>query len=383
MAGFLLISFRKSTFISLLFTLLSCSKKETDQPFLSELTVEANASTTATKVGTLRNSATFPVGSAVDENALNNNKTYALIVANEFNSVTPESAMKFDRTEWKQNNFDFTSADDIVKSALLNNQRVHGHTLVWKHALPSWVLNFSGDSVAWEGIFKTHIQSVVKHFKGKVKSWDVVNEAIDDNDGTLVYKDKYGPGSGSLWRQHLGPNYIVRAFKYAHEADPTALLFYNDYGNDNGGWNTTKIESVINIVNSIKNSGGTISGIGIQMHINLTTDNNNITETLKKFSTTGLLIHVSELDISVNPSNLASFVFDDGVKKLQAEKYQFIAQTYKKVVPKAQQFGITTWEFSDAYSESTLSGKKDFKLLLDMNFQKKAAYDGYLKGLVN
>lgn len=383
MAGFLLISFRKSTFISLLFTLLSCSKKETDQPFLSELTVEANASTTATKVGTLRNSATFPVGSAVDENALNNNKTYALIVANEFNSVTPESAMKFDRTEWKQNNFDFTSADDIVKSALLNNQRVHGHTLVWKHALPSWVLNFSGDSVAWEGIFKTHIQSVVKHFKGKVKSWDVVNEAIDDNDGTLVYKDKYGPGSGSLWRQHLGPNYIVRAFKYAHEADPTALLFYNDYGNDNGGWNTTKIESVINIVNSIKNSGGTISGIGIQMHINLTTDNNNITETLKKFSTTGLLIHVSELDVSVNPSNLASFIFDDSVKKLQAEKYQFIAQTYKKVVPKAQQFGITTWEFSDAYSESTLSGKKDFRLLFDMNFQKKVAYDGYLKGLVN
>jgi endo-1,4-beta-xylanase len=382
MAGFLLIIFRRSVFLSL-FILMGCSKKEEAKPDLTESMIEATASTTAIKIATLRNSATFPIGSAIDESPLKNNKTYASIVANEFNSVTPESAMKFDRTEWKQNNFDFTSADGIVKSALINNQRVHGHTLVWKHALPDWVLKFSGDSIAWERIFKTHIQSVVKHFKGKVKSWDVVNEAIDDNDGTLVYKDKYGPGSGSLWRQHLGPNYIVRAFKYAHEADPAALLFYNDYGNDNGGWNNTKIQSVINIVNSIKRSGGTISGIGIQMHINLTTNNKNITETLKKFSTTGLLIHISELDISVNPSNLASFIYNDGVKKLQAEKYQFIAQTYKKVVPKAQQFGITTWEFSDAYSESTLSGKNDFRLLFDMKYKKKVAYDGYLKGLVN
>jgi endo-1,4-beta-xylanase len=381
MAGFLLI-IRRFIFLSIFVILISCSKEEVAQPNLTELTNETNTLATATNVATLRNSAPFPVGSAIDETPLRDNKRYASIVAKEFNSVTPESAMKFDRTEWKQNDFNFTSADDIVKSALLNKQRVHGHTLIWKHALPSWVQKFSGDSAAWEGIFKTHIQSVVKHFKGKVKSWDVVNEAIDDNDGTLVYTDKYGPGSGSLWRQHLGSNYIVRAFKYAHEADPTALLFYNDYGNDNGGWNDTKIQSVINIVNSIKKSGGTISGIGIQMHINLTTDNNNITETLKKFSKTGLLIHISELDISVNPSNLGSFVFNDVVKKLQAQKYQFIAQTYKTVVPKAQQFGITTWEFSDAYSESTLSGKNDFRLLFDMKYQKKPAYNGYFKGLV-
>jgi len=382
MAGFLSIT-RRFFFLSTLIVFISCSKNEVVQPIATEPPIEENISTAVTRVATLRNSAPFPIGSAIDETPLNSNKTYASIVANEFNSITPESAMKFDRTEWVQNKFNFVSSDAIVKYALLNKQRIHGHTLIWKHALPNWVLTFSGDSAAWEGIFKKHIQSVVKHFKGKVKSWDVVNEAIDDNDGTLVYKDKYGPGSGSLWRQHLGPNYIVRAFKYAHEADPTALLFYNDYGNDNGGWNSTKIKSVIKIVNSIESSGGTISGIGIQMHINLTTNNYNIAQTLKSFANTGLLIHISELDVSVNPLNLTSFIFNDSVKKLQAQKYQFIAQIYKKVVPKAQQFGITTWEFSDAYSESALSGKNDFRLLFDMNYQKKAAYDAYLKGLVN
>ncbi|MBD1394632.1 endo-1,4-beta-xylanase [Mucilaginibacter sp. ZB1P21] len=360
----------------------SCIKKD---PFIIPTTrfTETTNPTPTAVTPTLRNSASFPVGTAVDDSPMNTNKTYSTILGNEFSSITPESAMKFDRVEWKQNNFDFSAGDAMVDFALSHNQRVHGHTLVWQHALPNWVKSFSGDSTAWEGIFKNHITAMVSHYKGKVKSWDVVNEAIDDNDGSLTDKDKYGPGTGSLWRQHLGANYIVRAFKYAHEADPASLLFYNDYGNDNGGWNDAKIKSVISIVNSVKNAGGTISGIGIQMHINLTTDNKNIKESLRQFAATGLLIHISELDISVNPSNNPLFVFSENFKTLQAEKYQFLAKTYREVVPKVQQFGITTWQFSDAYSEATLSGKNDFRLLFDMNYQKKAAYDSYLKGLMN
>jgi endo-1,4-beta-xylanase len=364
-------------------TFLGCTKLAETSSVDSSPTPQAVSVAVLPTTATLRNSASFPIGSAIDDYPLKAYKQYAQIAGDEFSSVTPESAMKFDRVEWKRNNFDFSAGDAIVNFATLHNQRVHGHTLVWKHALPEWVKNFSGDSAAWESILKTHIQAVVSHYKGKVKSWDVVNEAIDDNDGSLVNKDKYGPGSGSLWTQHLGTNYIVRAFRYAHEADPGALLFYNDYGNDNGGWNTTKIKSVIAIVNSIKNSGGTISGIGIQMHVNLTTDNNNIAASLKQLAATGLLIHISELDVSVNPSNNPNFVYTDSFKALQSNKYQSIAEIYRASVPKAQQFGITTWEFSDAYSEPTLSGKKDYRLLFDLNYQKKAAYDGYFRGLTN
>ena len=375
--------FKWQFYIGLFFILVSCAKKAEVYPTTAGQFSETTPTVVLSQPATLRNSAAFPIGSAVDDYPMNNSKSYVTILGDEFSSITPESAMKFDRVEWKQNNFDFSAGDGIVNFALLHNQRVHGHTLVWQHALPTWVQKFSGDSAAWEGVFKTHIKAMVAHYKRKVKSWDVVNEAIDDNDGSLVNKDKYGPGSGSLWRQHLGPDYIVRAFKYAHESDPDALLFYNDYGNDNGGWNSTKLKSVISIVKSVKNAGGTISGIGVQMHVNLTTDNKNITESLRQLAATGLLIHISELDVSVNPSNNPAFVFTESIKSLQADKYQFIARTYRDVVPKAQQYGITTWEFSDAYSESILSGKKDFRLLFDLNYQKKPAYEGYFKGLVN
>lgn len=374
-----------SIYCSLIIGLVGClSSAEQNRVIPAELPAAPSAiAPPSTLPATLRNSASFPIGSAIDDYPLSNYNSYTTIIGEEFSSVTPESAMKFDRIERQENNFDFSAGDLIVNFAIAHRQRVHGHTLIWQHALPDWVKSFSGDSTAWEHLFKTHIESVVAHYKGKVKSWDVVNEAIDDNDGTLVNADKYGPGSGSLWRQHLGPDYIVRAFKYAHEADPDALLFYNDYGNDNGGWNSTKLNSVLAIINSIKKSGGTISGVGIQMHISLTTENKNIADCLKQFAATGLLIHISELDISVNPSNAPGFSFTDALKKQQADKYQFIAAIYKTSVPKAQQYGITTWEFCDAYNETYLSGKTDYRLLYDSDYQKKPSYYGYFKGLVN
>lgn len=374
--------FEKFILIVLFFICAGCAKKKSNNSTSGQVSGDVPLVAVA-QGATLRNSATFPVGSAVDDMPMNTIKTYATILGEEFSSITPESAMKFDRIEPRSDSFDFSAADGIVNFASLHKQRIHGHALVWQHALPGWVQNFSGDSVAWERIFKNHITTVVAHYKGKVQGWDVVNEAIDDNDGSLVNEDRYGTGSGSLWRQHLGPDYITRAFKYAHDADPDALLFYNDYGNDNGGWNDTKLNSIIAIVNSIRKAGGTISGIGVQMHINLTTDNNNITASLKKLAATGLLIHISELDISVNPTNDPAFVITDILKTTQAQKYQFIAQVYRSEVPKVQQYGITTWEFSDAYCESTLLGRKDSRLLFDLNYQKKSAYGSFLAGLIN
>lgn len=343
----------------------SCQKKVTPKP---------------TSTVTLQSSAPFPVGASVNPDLLKNNYYYQGVVTTEYNSLTTENVLKFDWVEPHQNQFNFTDGDYIVSFAAQHKQRVHAHNFIWHQALPSWVMNFSGDSAAWEAIFKNHIETEATHYKGKVSSWDVVNEAIRDDDGTLRNLDVY-PSDGSIWRRHLGPDYIARAFQYAHEADPGALLFYNDYGQE---WNWLKLDAIIALVNGLKTRGIPIDGIGMQMHIDINANNDNIKAAMQKLAATGLKIHISELDISVNPGNDPNIVYSDALQQTQANKFQFVAQTYKAVVPVAQQYGITTWDVSDA--DSWIPGfyhRKDWPMPFDSSYKKKAAYYGYVKGLKN
>ncbi|MBS1532928.1 MAG: endo-1,4-beta-xylanase [Bacteroidetes bacterium] len=334
----------------------------------------------AQPVETLKSVAPFPVGAAVNPYLLKTNSLYYAVVATEYNSVTTENVLKFNATEPQLNQFDFSGGDTVLSFAAKNHMRVHAHNLVWHQALPGWVLNFSGDSLAWENIFKTHIQSVVAHCKGKVSSWDVVNEAIRDDDGKLRNKD-VNPGDGSIWRQHLGPDYIARAFQYAHEADPGALLFYNDYGQE---WNGVKLDSMVAMVNRLKRRGIPIDGIGMQMHIGINTNQANMKIAMQRLASTGLLIHISELDVSVNPSGDTNIVYNDALQSRQADMYQLVAQTYISTVPKAQRYGITTWNVGDADSWIPhFYHRKDWPLPFDSLYRKKAAYEGYLRGLKN
>lgn len=329
-------------------------------------------------IATLQSTAPFPVGAAIDPGLLKSNYGYLAIVMDEYNSITTENVLKFNTVEPQQNQFDFADGDYIVAFASQYKKRVHAHNFIWHQALPDWVINFSGDSLAWEAVFKTHIETEAAHFKGKVSSWDVVNEAIRDDDGTLRNED-VNPGDGSIWRRHLGPDYIARAFQYAHEADPGALLFYNDYGQE---WNGIKLNAIITLVTGLKNRGIPIDGIGMQMHIDMNADNGNITAALQKLVATGLKIHISELDISVNPGNDPNIVYSSSLQITQAAKFQFIAESYRAVVPAAQQYGITTWDVSDADSWIPyFYNRKDWPLPFDSAYKKKAAYYGYLKGL--
>ena len=340
---------------------------------MTTLTVVTTADTT-----TLRSAASFPVGAAMNPDLIKNNTYYSKIAGTQYSSLTPENVMKFDWIEPQQNQFIYGDGDYLVAFAVQNHMRVHAHNLIWYTALPAWVANFQGDSLAWENIFKTHIQSVAGHFKGEVASWDVVNEAIRDDDGTLRNQDVRS-GDGSIWRQHLGPDYIARAFQYAHEADSNALLFYNDYGQEYGG---IKLDSIIALVTGLKTRGVPISGIGMQMHIDINTDTARITAALQKLAATGLKIHISELDISVNPGNNQSLVYTDALKQTQAAKYQFVANTYRASVPSAQQYGITTWEFSDAASWIPIYyNRPDWPLPFDSSYNKKPAFESLLMGL--
>ena len=259
---------------------------------------------------------------------------------------------------------------------------MHGHNLIWYQALPNWVLNFQGDTAAWENLFKTHIQSEATHYKGQVASWDVVNEALRDDNGALrIFDATPGDGTGSIWGQHLGTDYIARAFVYAHQADPNALLFYNDYGQE---WGGPKLDSMIAMLTKLKDRGIPISGVGMQTHIDINVDTAGISASLKRLAATGLLVHMSELDISVNPNNLSNIVFTTALQLQQAALYQFVAQSYRANVPPAQRYGITTWEFSDADSWiPAFYNRKDWPLPFDSLYHKKPAYFGLLKGVGN
>jgi endo-1,4-beta-xylanase len=313
--------------------------------------------------------ANFPVGASINVDLLRNNAVYTALVTKQYNGVTAENAMKFGYVHPAENTYNYTDADYLVTFAQKTGKRVHGHNLVWYIGLPDWVTNFQGDSTAWEQMLKSHIQSVVTHFKGKVVSWDVVNEGLNDD----------GTPRQSIWEQHLGSDYIARCYQYAHEADPDALLFYNDYGNE---YSLPKRTAIINLVNGLKQRGIPIDGVGIQMHTNSNTSDQDIAAAITvTAASTGLKIHVSELDITMNPNNIQTMTFTSAVASAQAVKYKALVKVYNSL-PAAQKFGITTWDVSDA--DSWIAGyykRPDWPLPFNNLYLPKPAYQAIIDGL--
>lgn len=309
----------------------------------------------------------FPVGAALGVNLMKNNTKYNGVVTKEYNSITAENAMKFGALHPSENTYNWADADYLVDYAQANGKRIHGHTLVWYTSLPTWVTNFVGDSTAWENLLKTHIQTVVKHFKGKVTSWDVVNEDFEDT----------GVPRNSIWRKKLGNDYVARCFKYAREADSSVLLFYNDYGHE---YSSAKRTAVTNMITDFKNRGIPINGTGMQFHMTYTQTDANIYAAISNAAATGLKVHISELDIRLN-NDKSKTSFTAALAAEQAAKYKYVVQTYKSVVPASQQFGITTWNVSDADSWIPgWLGVPDWPLPFDANYLRKPAYKAIVEG---
>lgn len=310
----------------------------------------------------------FPMGASVGISLMKNNTQYSGVVTKEFNSITAENAMKFGALHPSETAYNWADADYLVAYAQANGKRIHGHTLNWYQNLPAWVTNFSGDSIAWENMLKTHIQTVVAHFKGKVASWDVVNEYFND-DGTI---------RTSLWVQHLGPDYIARCFQYANQADPDAILFYNDYGHE---YSSAKRTAIANLVNSFKTRGIPIHGIGMQFHMTYTQTDANINAAMAFAASTGLKVHLSELDIRLNTNKVQTLVFTDALATQQADRFRFVVKAYNAAIPKTQQFGITTWNVGDADSwVPSWQGAPDWPLPFDANYLRKPAYKAIIEG---
>lgn len=311
--------------------------------------------------------AAFRWGAAVNAKLLRNNAAYRAIVTREDNSVTPENAMKITRIRSSPDTWNFSDADYIVNYAIENNKRIHGHTLIW-YRVPAWLETYQADAAGWEQLFKEYIQTVVSRYKGKVGSWDVVNEAIDDN-GNL---------RDCVWLRNLGADYIARAFQYAHEADPDALLFYNDYGQEQS---ELKRNASLALINSLISRSVPIHGIGLQMHISKNTSEENLAAAINTAAKTGLQIHISELDIAMNPENNPDLTYNTALAEMQSKKYNFIVKTYN-AIPEAQRFGITTWNVTDGDSWIVDAFKRpDWPLPFDKDYKRKAAYRGILEAL--
>ncbi|MDR3060687.1 MAG: endo-1,4-beta-xylanase, partial [Dysgonamonadaceae bacterium] len=213
------------------------------------------------EIGSLRE-APYPVGAALSIQSLKNKTAYRNTVIKEFGSITAENAMKMGCLSKGKDTYFWDDADYLVDFASTNGMRVHGHCLVWykqsTNAMPTWIQNFQGSKEEWKQVMKEYIHTVVGRYKGKITSWDVVNEAIKD-DGTFRTAEE------CIWTRNIGaPEYIDWAFQCAHEADPDALLFYNDFGHE---YSSAKRTAVNNLIKGMQDRGIPVHGIGLQMHM--------------------------------------------------------------------------------------------------------------------
>lgn len=369
-------AFMFATLFGLLFNLTSCNPNaELVQPE-SAAEVTHTSSSRATAIidsnSTLKSVATFPIGATPGSWIAKKIKGYELF-KNEFSSKTVHAYMS---TETAKGKFNFQELDYWVKWAETNPIRLHGHCLVFHTGAPEWMLGFKGSTNEFEQIIKNHIQTIVGRHKGKIKSWDVFNEVFTSQGSfdQTPFRKMYPSDEAYL-------NFIKLCFQWAHEADPDAKLFYNDYSFENS---QTKLDAVIRMVENFKRSGVPIDGIGSQMHISVNTSDAGIRNSFLKLAATGLLVHVSELDVVVNPTNNSNLIINQQLLDAQRTKYRLVAAAYKQFVPNRLQHGITVWDFSDADSWIVAQKKKnDAPCIFDATYSKKPAFYGLMEGLMD
>ncbi|MGH7577716.1 MAG: endo-1,4-beta-xylanase [Longimicrobiales bacterium] len=213
---------------------------------------------------------------------------FRALAGREFNMLTPENDMKFARLRPAAGVYDFARADSLVAFAETNGMQVRGHTLAWHNQLASWLTDGAWTKRQTEALFDEHIATVVGRYRGRLVAWDVVNEAIDDT----------GELRSTFWSDKIGPDYIERAFRAAHAADPDAALFYNDYGIE--GLNP-KSDSVYAMLRRLRERGAPIHGIGFQAHFELgrVPPREDMARNFERFAALGLRIQVTELDVRV------------------------------------------------------------------------------------
>jgi len=283
----------------------------------------------------------FPIGASVNLDTL---KSAGALIARHYNSLTAENDMKPEELQPQEGIFAFAKADAILAFAQKHGMRMRGHTLVWHNQTPDWFFQGAdGQPVSRKQALarlKAHIHTVVGRYRGDVYCWDVVNEAINDKEGELLRR--------SRWLETVGEDYIHKAFEFAHEADPDALLFYNDYHESQ----PVKRERMYTLVKGLLDRGTPLHGVGLQAHWNIYDPSlDMIKEAIERFASLGLQLHITELDLPM-------FKEDDKRRDLTAPSEEMVEQqrlrygqlfellrSYKDVIA-----NVTFWGAADDYT---------------------------------
>lgn len=327
---------------------------------------------------TLRNAASFPIGTAASYRQLNTDDSIRAIIIKEFNSITPENDMKMYSIMPRPDEYQWERVDSIAAFCKRHDMRLFGHALVWHSATPRWLTEAEHDSVSLSLFLQEYINTYVSRYKGVVDGWDVVNEAVSDSGGAM---------RESFWFNMLGEKYIDIAFMAAHKADPNAVLFINDYNTER---DTVKLQATIDLIKRLKSRGVPVSGIGLQMHTRLDIPIETIAYSLRKAAETGLKVHLSEVDIIFNRHNDkrggGEQLYDELTSEMaqeQGEMYMHIATLYRNIVPRNQQYGITLWGFNDRTTWiNPFFNLNDWPAIYDKNLKRKPAYYGLLNGVM-
>ncbi|XWW47198.1 endo-1,4-beta-xylanase [Fibrella sp. USSR17] len=322
----------------------------------------------------------FPIGVAVNPRMIQPGPDAELIKA-QFNSLTPENAMKMGPIHPEEKRYFWKDADAIVDFAQQNNMKVRGHTLCWHNQTPRWFFTDStGKQVTREVLLarmKQHINDVMGRYKGKIYAWDVVNEAVPDTGSSIYRKSKF--------YEIVGEDYIAKAFEYAHAADPSAQLFYNDYNTESA----SKRDKIYQLLKKLKDKGVPINGVGLQGHWSIYEPTmQEMEESITRFASLGLKVQITELDISVYPKeherrerrDTDKSEFTAVMNDKQAAQYKMLFDVFRKHKDKLT--GVTFWNLSDKYSwldSFPVPNRKDFPLLFDQNYQPKKAFAEVIK----
>ena len=337
----------------------------------------------------------FSIGAAInDRHITEEDKKGVALIDQHFDSITPENVMKWEKIHPEPDRYDFVLPDKFVEFGTRRGLVVVGHTLMWHSQTPSWVFqDASGQEISREALMqrlRDHVRTIVGRYRGKVKGWDVVNEAIKDEDGTLR--------TDKPWYRILGVEGIYAAFEAAHEADPDAELYYNDYSLAN----PVKRAGVIKLAQAIRDRGLRIDGVGSQEHSMMGWPSAaDVDATISDLGAAGFKVMVTELDVTVlpRPSSYSGAEVSTSFKSaaeldpfkaglpaaqeaLLAKRYAELFAVYAKHPKTVTR--VTLWGVSDHGSwlnNWPIRGRTDYALLFDRSDRPKPAFDAVIATL--
>jgi len=360
--------------VSLCLTALLCGVAFGDEPVLKDVFAKH-----------------FLMGAALNDDVVSGNDVNAAaIVEKHFNTITPENVMKWGVVHPEPNKYNFAAADRLVAFGQKNKMFIVGHTLVWQNQIPRWAFvddsNYLLGRDAMLARMKDHIFTVIGRYKGKVNGWDVVNEALSD-EGTF---------RKTKWLETVGDDFIAKAFEYAHEADPNAELYYNDFSLDK----PAKRDATVRLVKDLKSKDLRIDGVGIQGHWGMNYPSREDLEAfINAMAELGMKVMITELDVDVLPSanqyrgadinvrvelqkELNPYVngLPDDVQQKLTDRY---AELFAILVKNADKIDrVTFWGVYDKTSwlnDWPVRGRTSYPLLFDRNYKPKPAFDAVIK----